>query len=325
MDPPRTPPQSARKVDGYIQDLNLKWRLLLPTGEYSPPLGTSVQFNEEIEAQKCVHYIRLLYFRDRIALDRVIKNFDDILRDSATLNGWIYKPNQEHSTLPKRSTAQTGSVLGRSDTSGPNRNLLMQQLLRFLQSEAEPLTARIRSTPSKSRVSALTTAATISTNSLATGQAGSEGPTEFSRGGASGLHYVTAVDKHSKQVEQDNYFNSMPGPSRCRLSEISAARFDDGSGNSGPSGPSTEMYESLCPPLEKGISSTKTRRAVAGVSSKNEHTHLGDLLGAPAKPNGMGTTQTSCTGRSRYTSMERGQRPIFGTAFYEVSPEMILT
>ncbi|KAI9765484.1 MAG: hypothetical protein M1840_007310 [Geoglossum simile] len=312
MDPPRTPARSDKKVGSYIQELNLKWHLLLPTGKYSPSPGTGVQPDEEVEAQKCVHYIRLLYFRDRIALDRVIKNFDDVLRDSALSNGWVYKPNQEYNTLPRRSVAPTDSFLGRSDPSWPNRNMLMQRLLNFLQSEAEPLAARIRSAPSISRVS---TTATIGTNSPTIDQASPEGPVRSGRGRTPELHHVTAAGKRSKQVEQDHHFGSMPGPSRRRLSGMSVARSNGGSGNPGYSGPPSDVYRNLYPPLEGNIPSTGTGRVVAEVHSKNECTHLGDLWDAPAKSNGKVTTRAPCSEGPGYISTEERQRQIFSTTF----------
>src|SRR5204862_5438824 len=70
-----TPMRFDERMDEYTRDLNLRRDMKLPTGSRQPPPSKS---DEEILVQRCLEPMKVLYFRDRPALVRTLKSFEDI-------------------------------------------------------------------------------------------------------------------------------------------------------------------------------------------------------------------------------------------------------
>jgi hypothetical protein len=310
MDSPITPLQRDKEIDRFVQALNLKWRLTLPTGNWSPSPGTNSQIDKEVEAQeKCIKCIRLLYFKDRTALKRVIESFEDVAGDSTPLDGWVFKPNQDQDTLPKRSTALGDSIPKQTDIPWPNRISLTQRLLKLLESEAEVLKARLK-TSSKNVARVCTTTTTATTTAAIHDDSSALDPADrgaiLNQGKELGSCSVTVANRHTKQVKLDRYFSSTTGPNKRRhlsnadaLESISKSLGEDPSLNSKPS---TKLYENVYPQLDVG-----TTAATVGVNLvAAEHTHPGASSSNLNEPSCLESTLHSLLENSRRASINEG-------------------
>ncbi|KAH0558372.1 hypothetical protein GP486_004968 [Trichoglossum hirsutum] len=198
MDTPTTPRRSDKELDGFVQALNSKWCLSLPARN-SPSPKTDPQTDE-----KCFRYIRLLFFKDRLALDRVVQKFENDAENFAPLNGWVRKPNQDQDTPPKSSVASRDTFPKKADIPWSNHIYLTQRLLEVLQPEAETVRARLRSTPETiaSRVYTTTMATTIRDGPATPGQA-DRGTILYQRKEPRSRGVTVAT----KQVKIDHYFS----------------------------------------------------------------------------------------------------------------------
>ncbi|KAH0545314.1 hypothetical protein FGG08_000613 [Glutinoglossum americanum] len=291
MDSPRTPLQSDKGMKGFVQALNLKWRLSLPTGSWSPLPKTNVRTDEEVEAHKCIDCIRLLYFKDRMALERVVKNFEGVTQDTIPSDGWIHKPNQEQDTLPRRSMSSEDR---QTDVPRPNHNSLMKRLLKFLESEAEPLRARMRS--SSKIGTPLPRARTTTAGSSPPDQADLEGPTLLGQGTPLGPRCVTIATEHSEPVELNHSLASIPGPSQRLLGKTGETEPNYGrlgGDRSAHLRHSAEVCENLYSPLDVSLSAATTGKKLGAVGSQREHTHPNNFGSVPGESNCLEFTHLS--------------------------------
>ena len=130
MLPPSTPTRTLKAdsdINSRIRIISNKWALNLPIRDssWSPSRHTSKSDDQQIYER-----IRFLYFKDAVALDHAIAEFEDLVSTS-----WVPKPRADTDLLPSlnnRISTPQESWLKRRDVSDAKTAELRELLLSVL-------------------------------------------------------------------------------------------------------------------------------------------------------------------------------------------------
>src|SRR5947207_2023990 len=124
-------PRTAEGHDRFLDSLNVKFNLQLPTREVASP---SSRLRKKTLAEECVVRIKYMYFEHAVSLQKLVGNFEEWARP--VMSGWVWKTKQTPGTLPSRpaesSFLHRDMLTGSKNITAEKRKQLLEYLLKLL-------------------------------------------------------------------------------------------------------------------------------------------------------------------------------------------------